>query len=212
MRLGCGGCLTSLVMFGLLATLGASVWGTSRALENPGIPPLRVSAEDAARAQQKLFRLIRGGGSEPLVVTEAEINAFVSRNVDRRDLPFDDPLIFLREGEAVEIVGQMPLGRLLAESPLGLLTGLMPERWRAHPVWLQVGTRAEFEREPRRQLRLHVRHVTVGQQRLPAIALRLLFEPARLRFVRIAVPATIADIRIQSGRIVIRATSSRERT
>lgn len=200
------------MMFGLLATLGASVWGTSRALENPGIPPLRVSAEDAARAQQKLFRLIRGGATEPVVLSEAELNAFVSRNVDQRDLPFDDPLIFLREGEAVDIVGQMPLGRLLEESPVGALTVLMPARWRAHPVWLQVRTRAEFEREPRRQLRLDVRRVTVGEQRLPAIALRLLFEPARLRFVRIAVPATVADIRIQSGRVVIRATSSRERT
>lgn len=212
MRLGCGGCLTSLVMFGLLATVGASVWGTSRALENPGIQPLRVSPEDAARAQQKLFRVIRGGGTEPVVVSEAELNAFVSRNVDHRDLPFDDPLIFLREGEAVDIVGQMPLGRLLAESPFGLLSVLMPERWRAHPVWLQVRTSAEFEREPRRQLRLDVRRVTVGEQRLPAVALRLFFDPARLRFVRIAVPATVADIRVQSGRVVIRPTSSRERT
>lgn len=212
MRLGCGGCLTSLVMLGLLATLGTSVWGTSRALENPGIAPLRATAEDAARAQQKLFRLVRGGATDPIVVSETELNAFISRNVDRRDLPFDEPAIFLHDGETVDIIGQMPLGRLLAESPLGPIAGLLPERWRARPVWLQVAARAEFEREPRRQLRLDVRRVTVGQQRLPAIALRLLFEPARLRFVRIAVPATVADIRIQSGRVVIRPTSSRERT
>jgi hypothetical protein len=211
-RLGCGGCLTSLVMLGLLATLGTSVWGMSRALQNPGIPAHRATAEDAARAQQKLFRVVRGGGTDAVMVSEAELNAFVSRNVDRRDLPFDDPIIFLHDGDTVDVVGQMPLGRLLADSPLGLLAGLLPERWRAQPVWLRVGTHAEFEREPRRQLRVDVRRVTVGQQRVPAIALRLLFEPARLRFVRIGVPATVGDIRIQSGRVVIRPTSSRERT
>jgi hypothetical protein len=199
-------------MFGLLATLGTSVWGASRALENPGITAHRATAEDAARAQQKLFRLVRGGGTDTVMVSEAELNAFASRNVDRRDLPFDDPMIFLHDGDTVDIVGQMPLGRLLAESPLGLLAELLPKRWWARPVWLRVGTHAEFEREPRRQLRLDIRRVTVGQQRVPAIALRLLVEPARLRFVRIAVPATVRDIRIQSGRVVIRPTSSRERT
>ena len=212
MRVGCGGCLTTLVMLALLATAGTSVWGTSRALQNPEIAVIRTTAEDAARAQQKLFRLVRGGATEPVVLSEAEINAFVSRNVDRRDLPFDEPLIFLGDGDAVEIVGRMPLGSLLAESPLGLVAGLLPERWSARPVWLRVATRAEFERQPRRQLRLDVRHVKVGQQRLPAIALRLLFEPGRLRFVRVPVPATVADVRIESGRAVIRPTSSRERT
>ena len=211
MRVGCGGCLTSLVMVGLLATVGTSVWGTSRALQTPRIAAVPSTSEDAARAQQKLFRLIRGGSRDPVVMSQAEINAFVSRNVDRRELPFDDPLILLHDGDEVEIVGQMPLGRLLGDSPLGILSGLLPERWSARPVWLQVATRAEFEREPRRQLRLEVRGVTVGQQRLPAIALRVLFEPARLRFVRVPLPETVADVRIQSGRAVIRPTLSRER-
>jgi len=199
-------------MFSLLAALGTSVWGTSRALQNPGIPAVRATAEDAARAQQKLFRVARGEGTQAIAVSEAELNAFVSRNVDRRDVPFDEPVIFLHDRDTVDVVGQMPLGRLLAESPLGLVAELLPERWRARPVWLRVGARAEFERGPRRQLRLDIRRVRVGQQWLPAITLRLLVEPARLRFVRIAVPATVADIRIESGRVVIRPTSSRERT
>jgi hypothetical protein len=211
-RVGCGGCLTSLVVLGLLGTIGTSVWGTSRALQNPPIATVRPTAEDAARAQQKLFRLVRGAAQDPVVVSEAEVNAFVSRNVDRRDLPFDQPLIFLHDGDMVEIVGQIPLGRLLAESPLGLVAGLLPERWSARPVWLQVASRAKFEREPRRQLRLDVRRVRVGQQRVPAMALRLLFDPARLRFVRVPLPETVGDVRIQTGRVVIRPTSSRERT
>jgi hypothetical protein len=211
-RLGCGGCLTSLVALGLLATIGTSACGTSRALQSPTVEAVRPTAEDAARAQQKLFRLVRGATREPVVVTEAEVNAFVSRNVDHRDLPFDEPLIFLREGNVVELVGQMPLGRLLAESPLGPVAGLLPTRWSGHPIWLQVVSRATFEREPRRQLRLDVRRVRIGRQRVPTVALGVLFEPARLRFVRVTVPDTVGDVRIESGRAVIRPTSSRERT
>jgi hypothetical protein len=199
-------------MLALLATIGTSVWGTSRALQDPGISPVRPTAEDAARAQQKLFRLIRGAARDPVVVSEAEVNAFVSRNVDSRDLPFDDPLIFLRDGDVVEIVGQIPLGRLLAESPFGLVGGLLPERWSARPVWLKVTSRAKLEREPRPHLRLEPRRVTVGQQRVPAVVLRILFEPGRLRFVRVPLPDSAADVRIQSGRAVIRPTSSRGRT
>jgi hypothetical protein len=199
-------------MIGLLASVGTSIWGTSRALRTPAVQAVRTTAEDAARAQQKLFRVATGGARDPVVVSEAEINAFVSRNVDRGDLPFDEALIFLHDGDGVEIVGQLPLGRLLAESPLGILSGFLPERWSARPVWVQVDTRAEFERAPRRQLRLDVRRVAVGQQRLPAIALRVLFEPARLRFIRVPLPDAVADVRIQSGRAIIRPISSRERT
>jgi len=209
-RVGCGGCLT-LLIFGLIATLGTSVWGTSRVLHDPGVTPIRTTAEDAARAQQKLFRLVRGSATDPLVLSEAELNAFVSRNVERTEMPFDQPVIYLRDGDVVEIAGQVPVGRLLADSPLGGLAGLLPERWSAHPVWLRVGAHAQLERRPRPRLRLDVRRLSLGQQRVPVVALRLLFEPARLRFVRLTLPDAVAEVRIQSGRVVIRPTSSRER-
>ena len=199
------------MIFGLLATIGTSIWGTSRVLQNPAVAPVHTTAEDAARAQQKLFRLVRGSATEPVVMSEAEINAFVSRNIDRSEMPFDQPVIFLRDGDVVEIAGQVPVGRLLADSPLGPAAGLLPERWSARPVWLQVAAHARLERRPRPQLRLDVRRLSLGQQRLPALALRLLFEPARLRFVRLTLPDTVAEVRIHSGRVVIRPTSSRER-
>jgi hypothetical protein len=200
------------MIFGLLATVGTSIWGTSRVLHRPAVPSVHATAEDAASAQQKLFRLIRGSGTEPVVLSEAEINAFVSRNVEHNDLPVDQPIIFLRDGDVVEIAGQVPVARLLADSPLGPVAAMLPERWSGHPVWLRVAARARFERRPRPQLRLEVRHLSLGQQRVPVLALRLLVEPARLRFLRLTMPDTVADVRVQSGRVVIRPTSSRERT
>jgi hypothetical protein len=198
-------------MLGLLAIIGTSVWGTSRALEDPALTPPRPTAHDAAQAQQKLVRLIRGSATEPIVMSEAELNAFISRNLDARDLPFDRPIVFLRDGNGVDILGQVPLGRLLAESPFGAGGELMPSRWTSRPVWLQMRAHAQFEPGPRRQLRLDVRRVVIGQQRVPALALRLMLDPARLRFLRMPLPDTVADVRIQNGRIVIRPTSSRER-
>jgi hypothetical protein len=209
-RVGCGGCLT-LVIIGLLVTVGTSIWGTSRVLQSPAVTHIRATAEDAAHAQQKLFRLVRGSATDPVVVSEAELNAFVSRNVEHGDMPVDQPMIFLRDGDVVEIAGEVSVGRLLADSPLGAVAGLLPAQWSAHPVWLQVAAHAHLERRPRPQLRLDVRRLSLGHQRLPVLALRVLFEPARLRFVRLTLPETVADVRIQSGRVVIRPTSSRER-
>jgi hypothetical protein len=142
----------------------------------------------------------------------AERNAFVSRNIDHNDMPLDQPVVFLRDGDIVEIVGQVPLRRLVGDSPVGIVAGMLPDRWGAWPVSVDISARAQLERRTRTQLRLVVERVTLGRQRLPALALRLLFDPARLRFVRMTLPDTVADIRIQSGRVVIRTTSSRERT
>ena len=202
----------TLMIVGLLAVIGTSVWGTSRALEDPGLTVARPTAEEAAHAQQKLFRIMNGSATEPIVMTEAELNAVISRNLDARDLPFDRPTIFLRDGNGVEILGQVPLGRLLADSPFGAAAELLPPRWTSRPVWLHVRAHAQFDSRPRRQLRLEVRRLEVGQQRVPALALRLMFDPTRLRFLRMPLPETVADVRIQTGRIFIRPTSSRERT
>jgi hypothetical protein len=211
-RLGCGGCLTILIL-GFAAGIGTSAWSLSRVLEAPASTvPQTTSPEDAARAQQKLFRLIRGSTTNPVVLSEVELNAFVSRNIDRNDMPLDQPIVFLRDDDIVEIVGQVPLRRLVSDSPVGIVAGMLPDRWGAWPVSVDISARAQLERRTRTQLRLVVERVTLGRQRLPALALRLLFDPARLRFVRMTLPDTVADIRIQSGRVVIRTTSSRERT
>ena len=147
-----------------------------------------------------------------MVFSEAEVNAFVSRHVDPRDLPFDQPAVLLRDDNVVELLGQVPLRRLVAESPLRLFTDVLPADWLEQPLWLKLVTHAAFERGPRTQLRLDIRQVTLGRQRMPTLVLRLLFDPASLRFVRVSLVESIADVRIERGRAVIRTTSSRERT
>jgi hypothetical protein len=206
------GCVTTLFVLGLLVSVGAGAWGTARALQDPGDVTVVFSAEDAARAQQKLFRLLRGAARESVVLSEAEVNAFVSRNIDPRDLPFPEPTVFLRAHDVVELAGRVPLGRLLSESPVAPIANLLPSSWLARQISLRLAAQAEFELAPRRQLRLDVREVILGQQRFPTFTLRLLFEPASLRFVRIVLPDAVADVRIESGRAVIQPILSRGRT
>jgi hypothetical protein len=211
-RVGCGGCLTGVIVLGLLLGAGMCVWGTSRALQDPTIPVAATTTEeDAARAQQKLFRLFRGA-REPVVLSEPELNAFLSRNVDVRDWPFEQSRVSLKDGGLVEISGSVPLRRLVAESPVPFVAELLPSEWLTRSVWLRVGSHATFEREPRSQLRLDVQRLTVGRQRVPTVALRMLFDPASLRFVRVSLPDSVADVRIETGRAVIRSAPSRGRT
>jgi hypothetical protein len=199
------------VVLALLLGLGGSVWGVSRALQEPAVPSPSTTEEDAARAQQKLFRIFRGT-REPVILTEAELNAFLTRNADLREWPFERSILLLRDRGVVEILGAVPLRRLIAESPVPFLTDVVPSPWLARMVWFRIGSHVRFEREPRRQLHLEVAELTIGRQRVPTLALRILFDPASLRFVRVALPDTVADIRVEAGRAVVQPASPRGRS
>ena len=209
MRLGCGGCLSTIVVtlaLGLGAGLGA--WVVARSLQSPAADRVAFSAEDGARAQQKIFELARRGArADTVVLTEAELNAFVRRHLDPADLPLRDAVIRLRD-DIVEIAGTLPLGRLLRESPLAPLADALPAGWLARPVWLTISARGRLEPEPRRTLRLDVRRLAIGRQRVPALALRLVLEPASLKLTRIALPRDVQAVSIERGRVVIQTLSS----
>lgn len=210
MRLGCGGCLSTVVTLlavGLMVAAGG--WAVVRLLQAPSVERVQFSAADGVRAQQKIFDLARRAArAGPVVLTEAELNAFVSRHLDPVDLPFRDPVIRLRGDDLVEVVGTVPLGRLVRESPLAPLADALPAGWLARPVWLTVATRPGLSTEPRRALRLDARRVMIGRQRVPALMLRLVLEPSSLRLMRIALPPAVQAVRVERGRVIIQATSS----
>ena len=214
MRLGCGGCLSTLLTLTAVGVLSvATGWAVVRSLQTPAVERVSFAPEDGARAQRKLLDLVRGrprGG--PVVLSEAEINAFVSRHLDPADLPLREPVIRLRDAGGVDITGTVPLERLLHESPLGSLTDVLPTHWTARVVWLSVSARARTTAEPRRSFRLDTRRLAIGRQRVPTILLRLLIDPARLGLTRIALPPAVRTVRVESGRVVIETTSPPPRT
>jgi len=174
---------------------------------------VRFSADDGIRAQRKLLEFARqrapGGAT---VISEAEVNAFVTRHLDPSDLPLGDPVVHLRGEDAVEIAGTVSVGRLLHDSPVAPLIEALPTAWQARPLWLTVVAGARVTTNGRRMLRLDPRRLAIGRQRVPAFLLRLVLDPGALRLMRIALPAEVEGVRIELGRVIIERASSPRRT
>src|SRR5712664_1201855 len=84
MKLGCAGCMGSVVALAVAAlAVGGAVGATVRALARPDVPPpAATSPADGARAQRKLFDLARQGRRATTVtLSEAEINALLARHL-----------------------------------------------------------------------------------------------------------------------------------
>ena len=193
--------------------VAGAAWGVMRILDTPALEPARYAPSDGVRAQQKILDLARRRSrSGGVVLTEAELNAFVSRHLEPADLPLRDPMIRLRGDDVVEVAGTLPLARLLHESPLGSLADALPAGWLARPVWLTVLARTTLVMEPRRVLRLDPQRVTIGRQRVPAIVLRLVLDPSSLRFTRIGLPTDVHAVRVEPGRVLIEVASPPSRT
>lgn len=195
------------------AGIAVGAWVVVGLFQAPDVERVRFSADDGVRAQRKVLELARqrARGSST-VITEAEINAFVTRHLDPADLPLGDPVVHLRGEDAVEITGTVTIGRLLHDSPVAPLTDALPAGWQTRPIWLTVAAGARVTTDGRRILRLEPHRLTIGRQRVPAFLLRLVLDPGALRLLRIALPADVGSIRVEPGRVIIERASSPPRT
>jgi hypothetical protein len=222
MRLGCGGCLVAFLCLVVLLAAGFAgfFWFLLGVFEQPDLQTVAVTPADWRSAQQKIYALARrgraslgrgGGGAEPTVLSEGEINAFLSRHLaDAADLPLTAVTIRFRDDATVEFAGRVPLRAILTEPPMPRLVEMLPTRWLERPLWLHLRARARLELtggRQRRYLRLEVTHFWLGQRRLPAFLLRLIVNPAALRLLRSPVPETMEGLVVEPGRVLIRTAS-----
>lgn len=212
------GCLGTIVLAVLLTAVGIGVvLGLVRATQAPDVVLPVTTAADGLRAQQKLYDIVRGqprGGSKEIALTEAELNAFLSRHLaDAAELPLTGLVVRLTARDRVEFAGRLRARHLAAELPLASVRDMLPARWLDRPVWLSVGARVGTERGARREerlyLRLDVERFALGRQRVPSMLVRLMFSPATLRILRWQLPETVASVAAEPGRVVIRVASSR---
>src|SRR5688572_25404324 len=172
MRLGCGGCLAGvLVALGLAVVVGAALWGVVLVRQTPDITAVASTAEDSARAQQKIFQIVnrgRGRPGGPIVFTEPEVNALVSRQLAGH-LPLSAPVVRLLAGDAVELFGRVPARRLLIESPMPWLSDVIPAGWGRREVWLRIRAQAKLEAGRRPRLRFEPTEFAVGRLPLPTV-------------------------------------------
>src|SRR5205823_6321319 len=120
MKAGCSGCLWAVVAVALAAlVLGGAVGAGIRMLAKPGAAALpATTAADGSRAQQKIFDLGRRRARlpQPVVLTEAEVNALLARHlVEARGVRLNTMGVRLVGGDRVELTGQAPLRQLLEE-------------------------------------------------------------------------------------------------
>ena len=215
MKLGCLGCLTLLV-FGVMA--GGVFWGGIEALRQPDDPPPSGTAAEGVRAQHKIFEIVRRGAhrgqrdAEPIVLSESELNAFLSRHLtESAELPLTDIGVRLMRGGVADFRARLPLRYLVAEPPAAALGAMLPPELLDRRVWLRVRVRPQLEpdaeRKERRYLRLEVTQFAVGRQRVPAVLLRVLLDPAALRVLRWRMPDGIDAVTVEAGRVVVRPAS-----
>ena len=154
MKLGCSGCLVALVSLGIVAlAIGGAVGAGVRMLARPQAATLpETTAADGTRAQQKIFDVARHRSSQPVILSEAEVNALLSRHlVEARGVRLNTLAVRLLGGDRLELTGQAPLRQLFEEAGLPAVVAVLPARWRERPVWIHVGALARVTEGPRRQ-------------------------------------------------------------
>ncbi|PYM20024.1 MAG: hypothetical protein DMD78_23025 [Candidatus Rokuibacteriota bacterium] len=153
MKSGCSGCLVAVVSLGIVAlAVGGAVGAGLRMLAKPEAATLpATTAADGTRAQQKIFDLARHRSSQPVILSEAEVNALLSRHlVEARGVRLNTLGVRLLGGDRLELTGQTPLHQLFEEAGLPVVLGVLPSRWRERPLWVHVGAVARV-RELRRR-------------------------------------------------------------
>lgn len=208
MRLGCG-CLIGVCVVAVL--VGGGGWVVFQALAEPGVPRPITTAADAQHAQEKMYSIVTRSAlrGRPITLSESELNAFLSRNLDETGEALSELRVDLTAAPNARIVGKTKLGALLTEPPFSTLREITPASWLARPVWLEFTTTAKVTAAGgrRRSLRLDVREFRVGRQQLPALLVRLLLDPGALRLLRWSIPDTVQDVTIEKGHVVVQIAS-----
>src|SRR4030095_4072671 len=109
MKLGCAGCVSLVVGLAIVVLVLSSMLGISaRMLAQPALPPILTTPGDGPRARQKLCALTRRrrGPAETVVITEAEVNALLSRHlVKARGVQLGAPSARLLGGDRTRLTG-----------------------------------------------------------------------------------------------------------
>jgi hypothetical protein len=214
MRLGC----LSIILLVFLGAAGGAAWAGRRALQEPEISANLGTADDGLKGQQKIFQIARSeadrprGRSRSVVVTEPELNAFLSRHLSETEkIPLTIATVRLLGDGRIELKGRLLARHLLAAWPVARAAELLPQPSRERPLWLHLGARASLEvgtaRGQRKYLRLEVERFALGRQPLPRAFLSLLVSPETLNLLRWRIPGSVEGITIEPGAVVVRVAS-----
>jgi hypothetical protein len=202
------------VLLVLVVAVMGIIFLSGNILDAPETPPVgKFSRADGHSAQRKLFELARRGSGqsgrdEPVVFSEAEVNAFLANHLAEADLPLNPISVRFAAGQ-IEVAGRTPLRNLIQGQPLVHLLPYLPEHQLDQGVWVMVRGRIKIEPPAagasRTWGRLEISEFMMGKQPLGSWLLTLMLGGTAQRLLRWPVPAAIQDVGVtDDGRLVVR--------
>jgi hypothetical protein len=177
------------------------------------VQPTRFTRADGFSAQRKLYELVlresgRSTRIDPVILSEAEVNAFLSNHLaESADLPFS-PLIVRFAGGQMELRGQTILRHLLQGPPFPQFMRYLPAEKLDQPVWVTVRGRFVIEhartKTGRTYARVDVTEFALGKQPVGKWLLWLMLGQTGSKLLRFQVPAVVDSVQIDERRAVIR--------
>lgn len=213
MRIGCFGCLTIIVAI-LVIVVGVAgfVFLSGNIFEEPEVKPLtRYTRADGFSAQQKLFELVRreearSSRTLPVMLTEAEMNAFLANHLAEAGGLALNPLSVRFTPGMVELQGRTLLRHLLQGPGIRHATPYIPEGRLDQPIWVTVRGRIVLEPAGSRSRaggRFDITDLSLGKQPLGPWLLTVLLGPTAARLTHFQVPRSVESVTVEDSRIVI---------
>ena len=141
---------------------------------------------------------------DPLVLTAAEVNAFLLEHVQMRDAPVW-PVRVQIEPDEVELGGATTLAQLIASAVGSGLGGLVPGSVGEHPIWIAARGRIMVSPGGRAEFQAHA--ATIGRQGVP-LALLWRVVGGRPPALVWRMPRVVDRVDIEPGRLVIHTRRS----
>src|SRR5262245_9206675 len=184
MKLGCFGCLT-LIVVGLIVVVVALgvIFLSTNIFTPPDVRQVNFTRGDGYAAQQKLYEVVRrqsgqSGRHDPIGISEAEANAFLSRHLEQSGLPLTPIVVRFERGQLV-IQGRTALRHLIKGPPFAQLLPYVSDKRLEEPVWLTVRGTIRVEGSGNsRQGKYEISDFALGKQPLGSSLLWLLLGPS----------------------------------
>ena len=219
MRLGCVGCLLFILIAVILGIAVAGVlFFSANIFGDLDIQAPPFTPSDGYRAQQKLYEIIlragrRSSRRDPIILTERELNAFLSRHLaESASLSFSRLSVLLLSDGSVEFRGRTELRNLMKRFPFAQIGPYLPAGKLDEPTWVRVRGRLRMDRGAVRRDREYatfdVAEFALGAQPLGVWLLQLLVGGQGRDLFRWQVPDVIESIAVEDGRLVIKTAVS----
>ena len=177
----------------------------------PEVHLTRYSRSDGYAAQQKLYELVlrqtgRSSRQDPVVITDAEANAFLANHLEASDLPLNPLVVRFVKGQ-IEVQGQTPLRNLLQGPPFAQVLPYVSDSRLDRPLWVtvkgQFGVEGRGTEGSRSYGRVDLTQFALGQQELGTWLVSFMLGPTAKRLLRWQIPSVVREIQVEDGRAII---------